>query len=161
MTILFAKRHKKYLHIHVSYEGSLELNPDFQNDIDELRLVSPQFIKRLFILLIFLCLLWWLSIVTFDLPQFFSVIVGAFLLQEAVVHLRHIRNLSMYPIAKSGGLKGKIEYTRWSMLNLSAVELFSFGVLFLLLAALLKSWFFVGGGFGSLFTGIRHWKMAT
>ncbi len=58
LTILFARRHKEYLYTYVNYEGSLELTPEFQKDVDGLRLVSPQFIIRWLISLIFLYLLW-------------------------------------------------------------------------------------------------------
>ena len=159
LTIAFAKYYKEYMHLYVSYEGSIELTPQFQNDVAELRLLSPQFVVRWLISLALIYIMWWLSVVYSKQPLIFHFILGAFLLREVVVHLRHIRNLSLYLIAKSGGLKGKLEYSRWSVLKQSAVELLSFSLMFLLLAMLLKSWFFGGGSIGCMITGIQHWKM--
>jgi hypothetical protein len=160
LTILFARRYKEYLHNYVNYEGSIELTPEFQKDVDELRLVSPQFIIRWLVSSILFYLLWWSTVVDLEQPQIFYILIGAFILRGAVVLLRHFRNLSIYPIAKSGGLTGKIEYTRWSVLKLSAKEFIGFSVMFLLLAILLKSWFFGGGVFGCMVTGVQHWNMS-
>lgn len=159
LTIVFARQHKAHLHTYVRFEGSLELTPQFQKDVDVLRRVSPQFVMRWLISVVGLYAIWWLSVVSLKQPQFFYFLIGMLVLREVTVHLRHIRNLALYPIAKAGGLKGQIEYSRWSALKLSAVELLSFGGMYLILAIFLRSWFMAGGAFGCCVVGVQHWRM--
>lgn len=159
LTITFAKKHKAYLYKHLRFEGSLELTPQFQKDVDALRRVSPQFVMRWLISVVSLYAIWWLSVVSLKQPEFFYFLIGALVLQEATVHLRHIRNLAIFPIARAGGLKGQLEQARWSTLKLSAVELFSFAGTYLILAIFLLSWFMLGGAFGCLVAGVQQWRM--
>jgi hypothetical protein len=77
------------------------------------------------------------------------------------VHLRHLRNLVLSLFTRAaGGLIGQIQYARWLILKLSAIELFSFAGLFLVTALLLSSWLFLGGAISCLVTGCQHWLMS-
>jgi hypothetical protein len=51
--------------------------------------------------------------------------------------------------------------SRWINLRISAVEILSFGGLYLLLAIALGSWCFLGGAFSCVLTGISHWRMSS
>jgi len=159
LTITFARKYKAHLSTYVYFEGSLELTPEFQKDVDALRRISPRFVMRWLISVVGIYAIWWLSVVSLRQPQFFYFLVGALVLREATVHLRHIRNLALYPIAKAGGLKGHVEQSRWAGLKLSAVELLSFVGLYVILAFFLRSWFMLGGAFGCFVVVVQHWRM--
>lgn len=161
LTIIAAKKYRDNLQEHVSYGGSYELTPQFQKDIDRLRVVSPQFLFRWLLSIPLMFIVWWIAFEGLEQPAFFYFLIGALILREAVIILRHFRNLSMYYFAgKGGGIKGKIEYERWLILKQSAADLLGFSVLFLVLAMIFKSWFFVGGLIGCLVVALKHWRMA-
>lgn len=159
LTIAFARKYKAHLSTYIRFEGSLELTPEFQKDVDALRRVSPKFVMRWLISVVGIYAIWWLSVVFLGQPQFFYFLIGGLVLREATVHLRHIRNLAVYPIAKAGGLKGYMEQSRWAGLKLSAVELFSFVGLYAILALLMRSWFMAGGAFGCLVVAVQNWRL--
>ena len=69
-----------------------------------------------------------------------------FLCLEIGVHLRHLRNVSLIrEIRKSGGVDGQISYRKWFSYRISASEFHIFSALFLLIAVLTYSPFFLGG----------------
>jgi hypothetical protein len=160
LTIISAKNHRDYLHKHISYDGSFELTPQFQKDVDGLHLISSQFLIRWLSSFLIIYLLWWLSVRVLQLPQYFYFLIGALVLREVAIHLRHLRNLSVYYFAKNGGIKGKIEYSRWFVLKLSTAEFLSFCFVYLIFSIFFSSWFFLGGVLGCLVVAIQHWRLA-
>ena len=160
LTIISARHHRDYLSEYISYDGSFELTPNFQKDVDSLKLISPQFLVRWFLSLLIIYFLWWLSVKVLFLPQFFYFLFGALILREVVAHLRHLRNLSVYYFAGNGGIKGRIEYSRPFVLKLSAAEFFSFSSMYLVFAILVNSWFLLGGTLGCLVVAIQHWRLS-
>lgn len=157
-TIFVAKRMREHLSAYIEFEGSVELTPQFQKDVDELRLVSRQFVARWLISLIILAALWWLARearlwIVFDLP------FGALTLRELAVHMRHWRNWATCHLASKGGLEGKIRYRRSFLLKISAAEFAGFGLLYLVLALGFPSWFLVGGALGCALTALQHWRL--
>lgn len=160
LTIFSAAKIRGPMQAYVRYEGSYELTPEFQKDVDKLRLFSPQFLIRWLLSLPLIYLMWWLSVVELENPAFFEFLVGALILREIVVHLRHARNLFQFFLTKRGGLTGRLEYRRWLVLKISSAEIFSFGVMYLFLAFFLQSWFFGGGVFGCWIVAVQHWRLA-
>ncbi len=158
LTILSSKLYQAYLKDHILFEGSLELTPVFQQDVDKLRLVSSAFLVRLFLSSLLLLLIWFLAVIYLGIPQLFYFGFGAIFLREVPVHLRHIRNLGLFYYSKlEGGLQGRLEYARWLTLKLSAVEIASFALLFAAFSILLESWFFFGGAVACLMLSVQHW----
>jgi hypothetical protein len=161
LTIAGARLMRGHLREHITYEGSYEITPVFQKDVDQLRLVSPAFLIRLLASLLLLPLIWVLSVVFLGMPEFYLFALGILFLREAVVHLRHFRIIAMALFARDpSAMQGKIHYTRWVNLKISAVEILSFAGFYLLLAAAFGSWFFLGGAVACLVTGLSHWRMA-
>jgi hypothetical protein len=160
LTIISARHHRDYLSAYISYDGSFELTPKFQKDVDSLKLFSPQFLVRWFLSILIIYFLWWLSIKVLQLPQIFYFLIGALILREVVTHLRHLRNLSVYYFAGNGGIKGKIDYSRPFVLKLSAAEFLSFSFVYLVFAIFFNSWFFLGGTLGCLVVAIQHWRLS-
>jgi hypothetical protein len=84
-----------------------------------------------------------------------------FLLLEVAVHLRHLRNTALIrEIKKNGGVEGQITYKKWFSYRISALELYRYATLFLLIAALTYSLFFLGGAIMCYGTGFRHTRLA-
>jgi len=161
LTLYTARLYQAKAKMHFSFGGSLELTPYYQTDVDQLRRWSPRFGLALLLLVGGIVSVWWLSIRWLNQPAFFLFLVGALLLREAAIHMRHIRNIVLFRYARdTEGVKGQVEYSRWLTFKLSAVELFSFALLFLLCTLLARSWLFVGGTVACAITGYQHWQLA-
>ena len=143
------------------FEGSFELTPQFQKDIDLLKPVSRRHLIALFFSSLCLALLWWLTSFNFYLELAYPLFLGMFLLLEVAVHLRHFRNVTLIrEVSKHGGVEGQIRYKKWLSYRLSASELYTISALFLLIALLTFSLFFLGGAIACLATAIRHGRLA-
>jgi hypothetical protein len=161
LTLYCATLYHTHLKAYIVFEGSFELTPYFQADVDTLRRISPRFIRALFLSLVLISLLWLLTVYILPLSGIFSFALGGLLLREVAVHLRHGRNLALMRLTQTGGgLTGKVTYARWLLLKLSALELWAFAVFFLLITLAWGSWFFLGGGIFCLFTGVQHWRLS-
>jgi len=139
----------------IMFEGSFELNPYFQADIDSLRWVSPRFILALLGSSLLLLLMWWLTHQPPMWPAAYQFVLGALVLVELAVHMRHFRNIYLFSTAFGpDGVQGKIQYPRTLMLRLSAFEFLEFAGLYLVLFLATGSWFVLGGAFTCL--GLVH-----
>jgi len=115
---------------HFVFEGSYEINPFYQRDIDALRAWSPRFLTMLTVNVLFLWTVWSWSISDFD-SGLYLIVLGSLLLTELVVHIRHVRNWFLFrTIVRLGGIRGRIEYPRRVMLTMSSLEILSFAGLF-------------------------------
>ena len=159
LTLYSAQLYRARAQSHFTFEGSLELTPYYQADIDRLRRVSPRFILAVATSVLALELVWWLSMVVARAPGLFEVLLGGLVLREAAVILRHARNIALFRAARAGqGLEGQVHYARWLALRLSAVDLLSVAALCGLLALATGSWFLFGGAFACAVTGLQHWR---
>lgn len=143
-------------------EGSYELTPVFQKDIDRLRVISPRFI-------IFLCVytftLWMahMAFVTSEdkIPIAYEIWLGYLYLMEVLVHLRHFRNIVSFSLYKRPeGIERSIKIAKWLSYTASAWELGSFSVLFGLSFLFTGRWFFVGGVVSTLLIAYKHLQLA-
>jgi hypothetical protein len=141
------------------FEGSFELNPIFQKDINSLRRFSPRFLALLFITSGMLVTIWFLS--AQSVPELYLFASGSMILLELTVHTRHLRNLFMFrAMLKSECVRGRIEYSCTFILRMSAHELFVFSAMFLLLFVFTQSWFVLGGALTCLSTALKHRRLA-
>jgi hypothetical protein len=149
---------------HFQFEGSFELTPQYQKDIDALKPVSKRHLILLVLSSLLIILIWRLT----RLPLFFPwtyllylLYLGMFLLLEVAVHLRHLRNVSLIrEMQKNGGVEGEIRYRKWFSYRISAAELYVYSGLFFIFAVLAYSPFFLGGAISCLGTGYRHSRLA-
>jgi hypothetical protein len=142
----------------IQYEGGIELTPQFREDIRRLRLFSPRFALALLYMEILILAIWLLSTRLLWVPQSFLTIAGGLIFLEAVIHMRHLRNYFIFwHIRKYGQPSGRIYYPRWMMLKASALELASFGLLFLVAWALHPASSLAGGAVFCLAAALRHW----
>jgi hypothetical protein len=84
-----------------------------------------------------------------------------FLLMEVGIHLRHLRNLFLITeVRKHGGVEGQISYRKWFSYRVSAFEFTMFSALFLIVAILTSSAFFLGGVIACLAVARKHHSLA-
>lgn len=160
-TIYSARLYRSGAHEHIVFQGSIELTPVYQKDVDRLRKLSIRFIFFLLLTTSLLIGFWFLSVRFLKINGIFTFFTGSLFLLEAAVHLRHYRNIFLFRQARdSDAIKGTLEYSRRLSLRQSATELFAYAVFFLLLAVGTGSWFFLGGAFGCLATARKHWALS-
>jgi hypothetical protein len=159
LTIKCARLYKMGVSEKLVFEGSYELTPYFQRDINSLRIISPRFIVMLIYSSVLLTMIWMLSLITYR--PLYAFALGAMVLIELTIHLRHLHNFFMFrAIIRSDAASGRIEYTRMFILRGSATDLAVFSVFYLILAGLLQNWFFLGGAATCLSTAVKHLKLA-
>jgi hypothetical protein len=81
-----------------------------------------------------------------SVPEMYSFALGAMILVQFAIHMRHFRNLFLFRAARSDAVRGRIEYSRRVILRSSSFELVEFSGLFFALFAFTHSWFVLGGG---------------
>lgn len=141
LTFEGAKRYNQKPKEHIIYEKSYELNPVFQEDVENFNLHSKKFWAALFINSALIYIIWIITYYLFNLSKIFSMVLGIYYFRSLVVILRHIRNLTFFNLVENwGGVQGKITYSyQFSLIN-SSNEFLTFSILFLI-------FFFVTGGF--------------
>jgi hypothetical protein len=146
---------------HFKFEGSFELTPQFQKDVDTLKPVSKWHIILLVLYSLLIVFIWGFTKRLLFFPWTYLLYLGTFLLLEVGVHLRHLRNISLIQeIRKNGGVKGQISYKKWFSYRISASEFYLYSALFLIFAVLTYSPFFLGGAIMCFGTGFKHGRLA-
>jgi hypothetical protein len=159
LTIKCARLYRAGVNEKLAFEGSFELNPIFQKDINSLRRFSPRFLVLLFVTSGLLAIVWFLS--SESVPEMYDFLLGAMILLEMTIHTRHLRNLFMFrEMLKSDSVRGRIEYSRPFMLRMSSEELFIFSAFYALLFVFTQSWFVLGGAATCLSAAIKHRRLA-
>lgn len=159
LTLKCARLYKAGVADKLVFEGSLELNPVFQQDIDSLKRFSPNFAWFLSLTVGAVFLFWWAGSQTG--PEVYPVLLGTMILLELAVHIRHVHNWFLFGQILGGDVvRGRIEYTRVLMLRISSFDLYVFSGLFALLFAFTQDWFFLGGTLGCLGAGNQQRQLA-
>jgi hypothetical protein len=144
----------------VIFEGSYEITPFFQRDVNSLRAVSPRFVFILLLTLGFLGFLWILN-KSSPAPELWQFALGALIGIQLAVHMRHLRNLFLFRSLNNGDLiRGRIEYSRPELLRASSWEWFAFSGFYLILFAFTGSWFILGGVATCFSVGARNRRLA-
>jgi hypothetical protein len=144
----------------IVFEGSYEITPFYQRDIDSLRVVSPRFIFILLLTLGGLGFLWILN-ESSPAPELWQFVLGALVGVQLAVHMRHLRNLVLLRSINHAELvRGHIEYGRSVILRASSWECFAFSGFFLTLFAFTLSWFILGGALACFSLGVKHRRLA-
>ncbi|HUJ49812.1 MAG TPA: hypothetical protein VLW25_06420 [Bryobacteraceae bacterium] len=159
LTISGARLYRSGPNQKIVYEGSYELTPYFQRDIDALRRISPRFFAMLVIFGSLLVLVWHLA--SADTPQLYQVVLGASILMQLAIHTRHLRNRFIFREIKKepDAVRGRIEYSRAFILRASSHELFVFAAFFLCLFIVTQSWLFAGGALAGVAAGAKHLRL--
>ena len=146
---------------HVVYEKCIELTPYYRKDIAAQRWISPRFLFMLGLSCLVLWMVWSLDQWFGPEALLFEMVSGAYLLLEVSIHVRHARNLVYLSRLKSSqGVSGKIEYSSWLTLEISALDLLAFAALFLAVYWLTSQVFFAGGAIACAVTALRQWRLS-
>lgn len=147
---------------YMEVEGSYELNPTYEADIDSLRLLSPRLFLNLALTTAFLVAVWLLSVRWESLlpveGYFFAL--GSFVCLQGPIHVRHTHNLVLFRHAISGqGVTGSVRFDRWLSLEISAAGMWMAAAFFLIWFLLTGSWFLLGGAMSCTVVGIRQRRL--
>ena len=138
-----------------------ELTPLFQKEVRARKPVSRVHITLLIVYSLLIVFLWWFMQRLLFFPWTYLLYLGMFILLEVAVHVRHLRNISLIrEIKRGGGIEGQISYRKWLSYRISALEFYTFSALFLFVAILNSSPFFLGGAVMCLGTGFKHNRLA-
>jgi len=160
LTIWATRLHQAHARDHFDLEGSYELNPVLQADVDRLRLVSPRFIVSLLLSATSIVGMWFLTASFLGTSVLFDVYAGTLVLPCLAMNVRHVRNLVLFTAIKvPGTIRGKIAYSRWIQWKLTAVDFLGFAGLFLVLGLLLKDWFLLGGTLSCAAHARQYWAL--
>jgi hypothetical protein len=146
---------------HFQFEDSFELTPQYQKDINALKPISKLHITLLVLYSLLILFIWWFTRLLIYFPWTYLLYLGMFLLLEVAIHLRHLRNVSLVrEIRKNGGVEGQISYRKWFSYRISASEFYTIAALFLIIAILTYSSFFLGGAIMCFGTAFKHGRLA-
>src|SRR5215203_6850626 len=96
---------------HFQFENSMELTPQFQNDVNNLNPISKRHILMLILSSLIIPIVWWITRLSIYMEWTYSLYLGMFLVLEVAVHLRHLRNIAIIrEIRRNGGVEGQIFY---------------------------------------------------
>jgi hypothetical protein len=155
LTIICARLYRGGVNQKFVFEGSYEITPLFQKDVDSLRRVSPRFLATLILCGSLLAVSWLLSAQL--QPELYEFVLGVMILVQLSVHSRHLRNLFLFrAVNNTDEVHGRLEYSRALLLRMSAVEALIFSALYLILFAFTQSWFILGGAIGCLSVAAKH-----
>ena len=159
LTLACARMYRHGVGEKIVFEGSFELTPYFQSDIDALKVVSPRFLVALVIGWVYLGAIWWLT--EQSQPHLYEFVLGAAVSSELAIHVRHLRNFFLFrAIIRTDAVQGRIQYARPIILRMSSVEFLGFAVLFGVVSVFTSSWFLMGGTIACLGIGLKHWRLA-
>src|SRR5215469_7294773 len=79
----------------IVFEGSYEITPFYQRDIDSLRVVSPRFVFVLCLTLGMLAFLWILNEQS-PAPELYQFTLGCLIVVQLAIHIRHLSNLFLF-----------------------------------------------------------------
>ena len=159
LTIWCARLYRVAAREKIVYEGSFELNPVFQREVDALQWISLRFLLALVLTNVLLAALWLLN--AQSSTELYSFLLGALISVQLAIHVRHLRNLFLFQAMRNADMvRGRIEYSRPVILRLSAVEFLAFSGLYAFLFLFTRSWFVMGGVFACLLLAGKHWWLA-
>jgi len=139
----------------ITFQGSYELNPYYQSDIDANKRLSRRFFFMLGYGVLWMVLMWGAT-QYLNIQQVFPAAIGYLLLREIVILSSHVQNIRLFQSAGiTDALQGQISYARWVSLDGTAWKYFYWGLIFLVFAVLMANWFFIGGAFACLYDFFR------
>ena len=158
MTLICARLYQGGVREKMAFEGSYEITPFYQRDVDSLRRVSPRFVLILVVGVVTLCLPG--RVAAESSPGLFSFVLGALILLQLAIHVRHVRNYVLFRAMATDAIRGRLEYARPLLLRTSSIEIFTFAAMFGVLFAFTGSLFVLGGAFGCAVVAAQHWHMS-
>jgi hypothetical protein len=143
----------------VVFEGSYELTPLFEGDVNALRKISPRFVASLIASTAYVWLVRRIAGPSTTMFDLYIGVLGAMLLVQATVHIRHLRNWFLFTW-RAPFISGRLVYSRRFMLTMSAFELFLFACLYFGLFLVTASVFILGGMLACAVLSLNHYRLA-
>lgn len=141
------------------FEGSYEITPTYQADVNALRRISPRFVTLLTLTTAYV---WGLTAVMKPwqgASWWYLFLLGSMILLEATVHVRHLRNWYLFKRIVPQ-MRGRMTYPRGVMLSASAFELLVFSLLYTIIWAVTEHPFLLGGALSCAATSMAHYRVA-
>jgi hypothetical protein len=161
LTVTCARMYHDGVREHLRFEGSYELTPYHQRDVDAQRRFSPRFLLALGAVCVLLALLWQFTVGQALVPIVYETMLGMLILLQLTIHVRHLRNYFLFrSILAGGAVDGRLEYTRPVILQNSAAELFSFAALYAIVSIVTMSAFIAGGALACALVGVKHVQLS-
>jgi len=140
----------------IAFEGSYESTPLFQADVNALRRLSPRFVIALIASTTYVVLV---QQIAGSMPWLYLSVLGALVLMEVTVHMRHLRNWFVFKYGMPS-IQGRLTYARGFVLRMSAFELLSFAAVYLILFLATASLFILGGALATGVLSLKHYRLA-
>lgn len=140
-------------------EGSYEINPRSQKDVDALRIVSPGFIRLLLLPPATVLAVRFYAGSQASLLILYLFVLGFFLLAQLAIHLQHVNSLYSFKAAVPYW-RGHIEYPRQVAVRGSAVWFVTFALLFVVVFVVTGSLFVLGGALGCATMAALHFRLS-
>jgi hypothetical protein len=161
LTIWGARLYKLGAREHFVFEGSYELTPRFQKDVDALRLFSPTFYRHVILSVLLLVCLWFVVQQWEQFRLAFLFTYGGLVFRQLAILIGHARNIALFHHARAHrGVSGRSSYARWLSLERTAVEFACFAVLFLVAAVISGSVSLLGGAFAECIAAMQLFRMS-
>ena len=157
LTMVCARLYKSGVREHMVFEGSYELTPLYQRDVDAQRRFSPRFLAVLAVMCGLLGLFWTVTVGAGVAPLAYEMVLGMLILLQLTIHVRHLRNYFLFrSILAGGAVTGRLEYRRPAILAHSATELFCFAFLYAVVAVVTTNAFVAGGALACALVATKH-----
>jgi hypothetical protein len=155
-TIWLEGAYRTTLGRHVVYEGGLELNPRFEQDVARRRTLSPRFVGGVAVVV---ALLVGSSFVGRIVTEFLA---GWLFMTWLFIDMRHLTNYARAGLLRRrpDAATGQVVYSRWLTQRTFSAEAAVFGLLCVALALLTLRLFFLAGSLGLLGLALRHYRLA-
>jgi len=140
----------------IVFEGSYEITPLFQADVNALRRLSPRFVIALFATTAYVFVVQRTGGPSSGL---YLGVLGALIIAELTVHIRHLRNWFTFTNGLSQ-IEGRLAYPRGLLLRTSAFELRLFTALYFVLFLATGSLFILGGVAATGVLSLSHYRLA-
>lgn len=143
----------------IVFEGSYEITPFYQADVNALRRLSLRFWIALLAIAGYLILVQTLASEAAVFAHLYAGALGALVLIQVTIHVRHLRNWFLF----KNGLaltQGRLVYARPLVLRMSAFELILFSGVYLILAVVTENLFVLGGALGCAVLAVNHYQLS-
>ena len=161
LTIWGARLYRQGANEHIVFEGSYELTPQFQKDIDRLRTFSPRFFLHLVLSAAALAAMWFVVHGQPGDRVLFLAFYGALVFPQFVVLVRHARNIALFRrLQTHQGVEGRVSYAKWLTREQSSVELAFMALLLLAAAGVAGNASLYGGAFALAVLSLKHRGMS-
>jgi hypothetical protein len=161
LTLLGARLYVANGSRYFAFEGSYELTPAFQNDVDRQKKFSRRFWIAFLAGVIILNGYWYLAVEAGRVPGLYLIVAGALILVQIAVHTRHLRNIATFRLQGIPGLAaGRISYSRYLVMQLSAYDALLYALLYAVVTFITLDRFIAGGVIGCLILATRHFFRA-